>query len=220
MRKLFIGGLDYHTTDDSLKEYFEQFGEIVDVIVMKDPQTKRSRGFGFVAYSQSYMVDEAQKSRPHVIDGKTVDTKRAVPRDEISRPEAGAAVTKLFVGGIKDSSEEELIEVFSQFGEVTGVSIPLERETQKKRGFAFVEFTDTDAVDKACLQRDLCINNKRVDVKKAVDRNEMARRGGMRGRGRWGGARDSWGGGGYGGHGGYGEGNGSYRSIIKIGYRV
>ena len=106
LRKLFIGGLDYHTTDESLKSYFEQFGEIVDVIVMKDPQTKRSRGFGFVAFSQSYMVDEAQKNRPHKIDGRTVDTKRAVPRDEINRPEAGAVVKKLFVGGIKDITED------------------------------------------------------------------------------------------------------------------
>lgn len=40
-RKLFIGGLNYTTTNDSLKEFFEQWGEIVDVVVMKDPQTKR-----------------------------------------------------------------------------------------------------------------------------------------------------------------------------------
>lgn len=67
MRKLFIGGLDYRTTDDSLKAYFEQYGEIVDVVVMKDPKTKRSRGFGFVAFSQAYMVDKAQKNRPHKV---------------------------------------------------------------------------------------------------------------------------------------------------------
>lgn len=41
LRKLFIGGLDYRTTDDSLKAFFEQWGEIVDVVVMKDPVTKR-----------------------------------------------------------------------------------------------------------------------------------------------------------------------------------
>ena len=67
MRKLFIGGLDYRTTDESLKTYFDQFGEIVDVVVMKDPKTKKSRGFGFVAFSRAYMVDEAQKSRPHKV---------------------------------------------------------------------------------------------------------------------------------------------------------
>lgn len=39
---------------------------------------------------------------------------------------------------------------FSIFGEVTNVSIPMDKETKRKRGFAFVEFEDYDAVDKAC----------------------------------------------------------------------
>lgn len=40
-RKLFIGGLDYQTKDEDLKEYYEQWGKIVDYIVMKDPKTRR-----------------------------------------------------------------------------------------------------------------------------------------------------------------------------------
>ena len=40
-RKIFIGGLDFKTTDESLKQHFEKFGEIVDVVVMKDPQTRK-----------------------------------------------------------------------------------------------------------------------------------------------------------------------------------
>ncbi|KRT78902.1 RNA binding protein, partial [Oryctes borbonicus] len=86
-RKLFIGGLDYRTTDDSLKKHFEQWGEIVDVVVMKDPKTKRSRGFGFITYSRAHMVDDAQNSRPHRVDGRVVEPKRAVPRQDIGRPE-------------------------------------------------------------------------------------------------------------------------------------
>ncbi|XP_042238231.1 heterogeneous nuclear ribonucleoprotein A1, A2/B1 homolog isoform X7 [Homarus americanus] len=196
MRKLFIGGLDYRTTDDSLKAYFEQYGEIVDVVVMKDPKTKRSRGFGFVAFSQAYMVDEAQKNRPHKIDGRSVDTKRAVPRDEIGKPESGVTVKKLFVGGIKDDvDEDDLRDTFSQFGEVVSVSIPTEKESQKKRGFAFVEFEDYDAVDKACcecLHKNIQLKGKRVDVKKALSKNEIqmqqrGRMGGMGGMGRGGG---------------------------------
>ena len=41
MRKLFIGGLDYVTTDDCLKEYFSHFGNVVDAIVMKMPKDNR-----------------------------------------------------------------------------------------------------------------------------------------------------------------------------------
>lgn len=44
-RKMFIGGLDYRTTDESLKEFFEKWGDIVDVVVMKDPMTKRWAAF-------------------------------------------------------------------------------------------------------------------------------------------------------------------------------
>ena len=46
VRKIFIGGLNYATTDESLRTYFEQFGEVVDCVVMKYKDTDRSRGFG------------------------------------------------------------------------------------------------------------------------------------------------------------------------------
>ena len=105
---------------------------------------------------------------------------------------------------------QDLREAFSQYGEVVNVSIPVERETQKKRGFAFVEFADSDSADKAALHRELMIQDNRVDVKKARDKNEMSRRGGRGGggggggggAGGWGGGRDSYNQGGSGGWGG------------------
>lgn len=69
-RKIFIGGLNYRTTDETLKKHFAQWGEIVDVVVMKDSKTKRSRGFGFITYSKAQMVDDAQNNRPHRIDDR------------------------------------------------------------------------------------------------------------------------------------------------------
>ncbi|ROT66956.1 putative heterogeneous nuclear ribonucleoprotein A1, A2/B1-like [Penaeus vannamei] len=168
MRKLFIGGLDYRTTDESLKAYFEQYGEIVDVVVMKDPKTKRSRGFGLMG---------------------GLSNKACCPRDEIGKPESGVTVKKLFVGGIKDDvDEEDLRETFGKFGTVVSVSIPTEKESQKKRGFAFVEFEDYDAVDKACLHKNIQMKGKRVDVKKALSKNEIQ----MQQRGRMGGMGLEW----------------------------
>ncbi len=80
-RKVFIGGLSYKTDDETLKTYFEKYGDLVDHVVMKDGQTGRSRGFGFVTYSDSFMVDELMKNRPHIIDGRQVEPKRATPRE-------------------------------------------------------------------------------------------------------------------------------------------
>lgn len=48
---------------------------------MRDPNSKRSRGFGFVTYSSVTEVDEAMKARPHKVDGRVVEPKRAVSRE-------------------------------------------------------------------------------------------------------------------------------------------
>lgn len=45
--KIFVGGLPYHTTDKSLRQFFEVFGEIEEAVVITDRQTGKSRGYGF-----------------------------------------------------------------------------------------------------------------------------------------------------------------------------
>ncbi|XP_014241186.1 heterogeneous nuclear ribonucleoprotein A1-like [Cimex lectularius] len=225
-RKLFIGGLDYRTTDQSLKSFYEQWGEIVDVVVMKHPQTQKSRGFGFVTYAMSSMVDEAMKNRPHKIDGRQVDSKRAVPRDESSGSTANVNVKKMFVGGLKEQSEADLREYFGTFGTIVGINIVMDKATGNRKGFAFIEFDDYDPVDKALLRKDHSINGKGVTVKKAVvkDNNSGSGRGprglsgGRGGGGGGGGGRgqsgSNWngnaGGNSWGGTNGYGSSNGPW----------
>jgi len=57
--KVYVGNLAWSTTDDTLRHAFSQIGTIVDVIVMKEPQTGRSRGFGFVTFSNQQEADNA-----------------------------------------------------------------------------------------------------------------------------------------------------------------
>lgn len=68
---MFIGGLNWETTDESLREYFEQFGQVTDCMVMRDGATGRSRGFGFLTFADASSVSVVV-SKEHYLDGKIV----------------------------------------------------------------------------------------------------------------------------------------------------
>ncbi|ETV79449.1 hypothetical protein, variant 1 [Aphanomyces astaci] len=85
LRKIFIGGLSYETTDEKLRSYFGAYGTVTDAVVMKDPISRRSRGFGFITYADPGCVDRALAQPNHVLDNRRVEAKRAVPRAESAR---------------------------------------------------------------------------------------------------------------------------------------
>lgn len=76
-----------------------------------------------------------------------VDSKRALPRPDVN---GETSVKKIFVGGLKDYHDEQCLkEHFQQFGNIVSIKILTDKATGRKRGFAFIEFDDYDAVDKA-----------------------------------------------------------------------
>ena len=80
-RKMFVGGLHPSLTTDSLKNYFSEFGKIEKVIIMKDKLTGRSRGFGFIIFSEKETIDKILfNANCHFIYGKWIECKRAEPK--------------------------------------------------------------------------------------------------------------------------------------------
>ncbi|XP_055129973.1 heterogeneous nuclear ribonucleoprotein A3-like isoform X2 [Symphalangus syndactylus] len=224
LRKLFIGDLSFETTDDSLREHFEKWGTLTDCVVMRDAQTKRSRGFGFVVYSCVTEVDAAMCARPCKVDGRVVEPKRAVSREDSVKPGAHLTVKKIFVGGIKEDTEEyNLRHYFEKYGKIETIEVMEDRQSGKKRGFASVTFDDHDTVDKTVVQKYHTINGHNCEVKKAFAKQVMQSAGSQRGRGdgsgNFMGRRGNFGGGGgnfgrggnFGGRGGYGGGGGGSR---------
>lgn len=75
---LFVGALSSNTTEASLTDYFSQFGEIEKVILVKDPKTSLSKGFGFVNFVRFDSLYKVLAHRPHCIDEKIIDCQLAL----------------------------------------------------------------------------------------------------------------------------------------------
>lgn len=67
--KLFVGGLSFDTNEQALEQVFSKYGQISEVVVVKDRETQRSRGFGFVTFEN---IDDA-KDAMMAMNGKSVD---------------------------------------------------------------------------------------------------------------------------------------------------
>ncbi|XP_007529242.1 heterogeneous nuclear ribonucleoprotein A1-like [Erinaceus europaeus] len=203
LRKLFIGHLSFDTTSESLRSHFEQWGTLTDCEVMRHPDTKGSRGFGFVTYATMAEADAAMNAKPHRVDGRVVEPKRALSREDTHRPGAHMMVNKIFVGGIRDDTEEHhLRDYFEQYGKIEVIEIVTDKGSGRKRGFAFVTFYDHDSVDKIVIQKYHTMNGHHCEVRKALSKQDMTGPRGRSGSGNFYGGR----GGGFGGNDNFGRG--------------
>ena len=76
--KLFVGGLSLETTNADLRAAFAKFGELVDVAIITERATRRSRGFGFVSFATSIAAEAAiQGMNGTELDGQTMRVNRA-----------------------------------------------------------------------------------------------------------------------------------------------
>jgi RNA recognition motif-containing protein len=175
--KMFIGGLSWQTTPENVREYFSQFGEVAEVMVMKDPATRRSRGFGFITFTNAVSVQGVLALPSHTIDGKVVEPKVAVPRK--SNPKLVLRTKKIFVGGLSaTTSLEDIKAYFEQFCKVKESMLAIDKVTNRHRGFGFVTFDNEEVVDKICEIHFHEINGKMVESKKAMPKEPRGGYGG------------------------------------------
>lgn len=93
--KLFVGGLPQDATATELREHFEAYGVVSDAVVMVDPSTSRSRGFGFVCFmpgeeGAAALCTALEQYRKHFIHGKWVDVKSAASPHKLGQEQTDA----------------------------------------------------------------------------------------------------------------------------------
>lgn len=82
-KKLFIGGVNYKTSDSTLQEEFSKAGEVVSAVIIKDRMTGRSKGFGFVEMATEEGAQAAiEMFNGKELDGRTIAVNEARPQPE------------------------------------------------------------------------------------------------------------------------------------------
>ncbi len=70
--KIYIGNLNFSTNADTLEQHFSQFGPVADVRIIKDRETGRSRGFGFITYQDEQSVQNSLAANNTEFEGKVL----------------------------------------------------------------------------------------------------------------------------------------------------
>jgi len=84
--QIYAGNLSYKMTDDSLQKLFEQHGQVASVKIIRDRETGRSKGFGFVEMADGDEADKAiQSLNGTEVDGRNIRVNLAKPKKEFKK---------------------------------------------------------------------------------------------------------------------------------------
>lgn len=75
--KLYVGNLPYSVTEDELQKHFEEFGEVLDINLIKDRETGRAKGFGFVTMDSQQAAENSLSLNGKEVGGRAIRVNEA-----------------------------------------------------------------------------------------------------------------------------------------------
>ncbi|XP_078311171.1 TAR DNA-binding protein 43-like isoform X2 [Crassostrea virginica] len=158
---LIVLGLPWKSTEEDMRKYFSQFGELLLVQVKRDGKTGQSKGFGFVRFGD-YEAQAKCLAQRHMIDGRWCEVNIPASNEQNGPP----MNRKVFIARCsEDITADDLHKYFSKFGEVSDVFIP-----KPFRAFAFVTFMDPEVAQSLCGE-DHIVKGTSVHVSSATPKS-------------------------------------------------
>ncbi|KAL3534196.1 hypothetical protein ACH5RR_002657 [Cinchona calisaya] len=168
LRKLFVRGLAWNTTSETLCAAFEEHGEIEEGAVISDKATGKSRGYGFITYKDMESSQRALKAASKMIDGRMVVCNLACEGLSSSGTTPDQAQRKLYIGSLSpETTSEMLLSFFAKHGEIEEGSVAYDKETNRSRGFGFITYRTVEAAKSAIDDPQKMLGGRNITVKLA-----------------------------------------------------
>eukprot|EP01018_Ginkgo_biloba_P015819 Gb_04917 [translate_table: standard] len=169
-RKLFVRGLGWDTTTDSLKTLFSQFGELEEAVVIMDKNTGKSKGYGFVTFKHMDGALNALKEPSKRIDGRMTVSQLASAGSQQAQPATDVSARKIYVGNVPmDMAADRLLSLFSQYGEIEEGPLGFDKQSGRSKGFALFIFKTVEATKHALEEPMKTLDGHQMFCKLAVE---------------------------------------------------
>lgn len=182
-RKIFVRGLGWDTTTETLKTVFAQFGEVEEGAVIMDKGTGKSRGFGFVTFKHMDGAQRSLKEPSKRIDGRMTVCQLASTGALQTNPNQEVSQRKIYVGNVPlDLSADRLLALFAGYGEIEEGPLGFDKFTGRSRGFALIIYKTVDAAKRALLEPIKALDGVQMYCKLAAENQKQPGRQGPGGK--------------------------------------
>ncbi|KAI9128030.1 hypothetical protein K1719_001023 [Acacia pycnantha] len=170
--KVYVGGIPYYSTEDDIRSYFEGCGTITEIDCMTFPETGKFRGIALINFKT-----EAAAKRALALDGSDMGglflkiqpykTTRTVKASDFA-PKPVEGYNRIYVGNLSwDTTEDQLRSLFSNCS-ISSTRLGMDKETGEFRGYAHVDFTDSQSVKTAVALDQKVMHGRPVRITCAV----------------------------------------------------
>lgn len=150
--KIFIGGLPTSYDEDVIRGLFAPHGEVLQIFVPTDRETGQPRGFAFLEMSKESGVSAVGALDQITIEDRVIKCNEQLSKEELANRKESRATegVKIYVGNVSfETTKEQLVECFEQYGTVSDCYVPLDSNTGMMRGFAFIRMPNEEESNKA-----------------------------------------------------------------------
>ncbi|CAA7392989.1 unnamed protein product [Spirodela intermedia] len=171
-RKIFVHGLGWETTVDTLASFFRQYGVIEDSNVVCDKVSGKSKGYGFILFKHRTGARRALKNPQKKIGNRMTACQMASagPAPAPAPPLSEYTQRKIYVSNVSSELDpQKVLQFFAKYGEIEEGPLGLDKLTGKPKGFALFVYKTPDGARKALEEPHKNFDGHILHCQKAID---------------------------------------------------